>query len=216
MANSKDHWEHIYQSKNEVEVSWFQAYPKTSVTLIESCHLPLDAHILDVGGGDSRLADALLDKGFNHIWVLDISDRALEKAKTRLGERAYLVHWITSDILDFKPPVKFDLWHDRATFHFLTAEDEINRYIAIADEGISDEGKLILATFSEKGPKKCSGLDVHQYSEQLLSERFSLQFQKTGCIIENHVTPFNSVQSFLFCKFKKKIKDLTQITNLDT
>lgn len=206
MVNIKEHWEHIYQSKNEDEVSWFQAYPGKSVTLIGSCHLPLDAPILDVGGGDSHLVDALLDKEYSNIWILDISGKSLEKAKMRLGERAQLVHWIESDILDFKPPVKFELWHDRAAFHFLTGEDEIARYMAIANEGISEGGNLIVATFSEKGPEKCSGLDVHQYSEKVLSDKFPPCFEKMLCATEDHITPFNTVQQFLFCRFKKRGK----------
>jgi hypothetical protein len=206
MVNIKEHWEHIYQSKNEDEVSWFQAYPAKSVALIELYHLPLDAPLLDVGGGDSHLVDALMDKGYSNIWVLDIAGHALERAKMRLGERARLVHWIESDLLDFKPPVRFELWHDRATFHFLTKEDEIARYMDTVNEGLSDSGHLIIAAFSEKGPEKCSELDVHQYSEKLLSDKFSPCFEQVLCTTESHITPFNTVQQFLFCTFKKKGK----------
>jgi SAM-dependent methyltransferase len=203
MAGDKEHWEHIYESKDETGVSWFQACPATSLALIETCHLPLHAAVLDVGGGDSHLAEALLDRGFNNLWVLDISGKALQKAKMRLGERAKCVHWIESDVLDFKPPVKFDLWHDRAAFHFLTTEDNISRYAAMANERVVEGGHLIMATFSEVGPEKCSGLEVRRYSEQLLSQVFSPYFEKTACMTEDHVTPFNSVQNFLFCKFRK-------------
>lgn len=205
MTNNKEHWDHIYRHKNEAERSWFQAYPRTSVSLIESCHLSSDAPIIDVGGGDSCLADSLLDKGFSNIWVLDISNEAIEKAKTRLGRKAGLVHWVNCDILEFKPTVKFDLWHDRATFHFLNDEDKITRYITLADKSIAENGNLIIATFSNEGPSKCSGLDVHQYAEESLSEKFSPLFQKINCLTENHLTPFNTLQHFLFCKFKKSI-----------
>lgn len=204
MANNKEHWDHIYQHKNEAERSWFQTYPQTSVSLIESCHLSSDAPILDAGGGDSHLVDALLEKGFSNIWVMDISNEAIEKAKVRLGRKAELVHWVNCDILEFKPTIKFDLWHDRAAFHFLNDEDEIARYIALADKSIADNGNLIMATFSKDGPLKCSGLNVHQYSEESLSEKFSGRFQKISCLTENHITPFHTVQNFLFCKFKKK------------
>lgn len=203
MTNNKEHWDYIYQHKNEAERSWFQAYPQTSVSLIESCHLSSDAPVLDVGGGDSHLVDALLEKGFTNIWVLDISGQALERAKIRLGRKAQLVHWVSRSILEFEPSIKFELWHDRATFHFLTDEDEITRYITLAGESITGNGNLILSTFSNEGPLKCSGLDVHQYSEELLSEKFSGRFQKISCLTENHITPFDTLQNFLYCKFRK-------------
>jgi hypothetical protein len=203
MDGDRQHWEHIYETKDETRMSWYQARPGTSLALIDSCHLPFNAAILDVGGGDSRLAEALLDKGFNNIWVLDISAKALHRARTRLGERAELIHWIESDILGFIPPVTFELWHDRAAFHFLTTEDAISRYAAMAYKSIAENGNLIMATFSDKGPEKCSGLEVRRYSQQSLSGIFSPYFEKTVCMTEDHLTPFDSVQKFLFCKFKK-------------
>jgi hypothetical protein len=145
----------------------------------------------DVGGGDSHLVDALLEKGFTNIWVLDISDQALERAKIRLGWKAQLVHWVSCSILEFEPSIKFEMWHDRATFHFLHGEDEITRYITLADKSIANNGNLIISTFSNEGPPKCSGLDVRRYSEESLSERFSPLFQKRACFTENHTTPFN-------------------------
>jgi SAM-dependent methyltransferase len=200
----QQHWDEIYATKEEQEVSWFQPYPKTSMEFIELFKLPLNANIIDIGGGDSHFVDALLDKGYNNIWVLDISVAAIERAKHRLGERASKVNWIVSDVTDFVPPVAFDFWHDRAAFHFLTSEDKIYRYVSLAEEAIKKNGYLVLGTFSEKGPTRCSGLEIKQYSEASMSARFELAFDRIKCISEDHTTPFNTVQNFLFCSFKKK------------
>ena len=204
MQNNKQHWENVFATKEETEVSWFQPYPKTSIEFLELFQLPVTANIIDVGGGDSHLVDALLDKGYQNIWVLDISATALEKAKQRLGEKAKQVHWIVTDITEFVPPVQFDFWHDRAAFHFLTNEEAINKYVSIAEKGIKENGYLILGTFSENGPTKCSGLEIQQYNETSMSNRFEVDFNRIKCITENHTTPFNTVQNFLFCSFQKK------------
>ncbi|RPD44028.1 class I SAM-dependent methyltransferase [Paracnuella aquatica] len=202
--NQKQHWDHIYNTKAEDEVSWFQSYPKTSMEFVEMFNLPLDANIIDIGGGDSHFADALLDKGYQNIWVLDLSAAAIEKAKQRLGENASKVHWIVSDVTDFEPPVPFHFWHDRAAFHFLTTEEKIYRYVAIGEEAIAKDGYLVLGTFSENGPKKCSGLEIKQYSETSMSARFEVAFNRIKCIQEDHTTPFNTVQNFLFSSFQRK------------
>ena len=205
MQNNKQHWENVFATKDETEVSWFQLYPKTSMEFLELFQLPLSANIIDIGGGDSHLVDALLDKGYQNIWVLDISATALEKAKQRLGEKAKQVHWIVTDITEFIPPVQFDFWHDRAAFHFLTNEEAVNQYVSIAESGIKENGYLVLGTFSENGPTKCSGLEIQQYNETSMSKRFEVAFNRIKCITENHTTPFNTVQNFLFCSFKHKI-----------
>jgi SAM-dependent methyltransferase len=202
--DTKEHWEKVFATKAENEVSWFQIYPKTSVQFLEFFNLPLTANIIDIGGGDSHLVDALLDRGYQSIWVLDISANAIERAKKRLGERADKVHWIVSDVTAFKPDVTFELWHDRAAFHFLTAEEKIQRYVSIAENAIRKGGYLILGTFSEQGPKKCSGLEIKQYSEASMSARFAVSFERVKCVHEDHITPFNTVQNFLFCSFKRK------------
>lgn len=204
MDNNKQHWENVFTTKAPTEVSWFQEYPKTSVEFLELFSLPLTANIIDIGGGDSNLVDVLLDKGYQNIWVLDISAAALDRAKSRLGEKANLVHWVVTDVTAFEPPVQFDFWHDRAAFHFLTNEDAINKYVSIAEKAISDKGYLVLGTFSENGPEKCSGLQIRQYNEASMSARFEIAFNRIKCITENHVTPFNTVQNFLFCSFQKK------------
>lgn len=201
----KEHWDHIYTAKEEKEVSWFQPYPATSMGFVELFNLPLTANIIDIGGGDSHFVDALLDRGYQNIWVLDISANALERAKKRLGKKAVNVHWIVSDIIDFKPTVQFDFWHDRAAFHFLTSEDNIYKYVALAEQAIKKDGYLVLGTFSEQGPGKCSGLDIKQYSQASMSARFEISFERIKCIREDHITPGNIKQNFLFCSFKKTI-----------
>ncbi|MER3471674.1 MAG: SAM-dependent methyltransferase [Chitinophagaceae bacterium] len=202
--HEKNHWDNIYSSKAEDEVSWFQQYPKTSMEFVELFNLPLNANIIDIGGGDSHFVDALLDKGYKNIYVLDISANAIEKAKLRLGCKASKVHWIVSDITEFEPPLQFDLWHDRAAFHFLTTEDNIYKYVSIAEDAIKKDGYLVIGTFSEQGPKKCSGLEIKQYSEASMSARFEITFDRIKCITEDHITPTHAVQNFLFCSFKKK------------
>lgn len=203
MKNNKEHWEKIFITKQESEVSWFQEYPKTSVEFFDLFKLPLDANIIDIGGGDSHLVDVFIEKWYKNIYVLDISVNAIEKTQKRLGANADKVHWIVSDILDFKPSVKFDFWHDRAAFHFLTSEEHINKYVAIAEESINKGGYLILGTFSESGPDKCSGLEIRQYNAAGMSARFEKSFERIKCIEVQHATPFNTIQNFLFCSFKR-------------
>ena len=203
-ATTKQHWEKVFATKRETEVSWFQSYPKTSVEFLQLFKLPLDANIIDVGGGDSHFVDALIELGYKNIYLLDISANAIERMKKRLGANADKVHYIVSDVIDFVPTVKFDFWHDRAAFHFLTDEERINKYVSIAEHGIKPTGYLILGTFSETGPKKCSGLEIKQYNEANMSARFEIAFERIKCIYEDHTTPFNTVQNFLFCSFKRK------------
>lgn len=204
MSNSKEHWENVFATKKETDVSWFQEYPKTSIDFIELFNLPLHANIIDIGGGDSYFIDALIEKGFQNIYLLDISLNAIERTKKRLGDKANHVTYIVSDIIEFKPNVKFDFWHDRAAFHFLTDEENIFKYISIAEVAIKKSGYLILGTFSDEGPKKCSGLEIQQYTEASMSVRFEVAFNRIKCIRENHITPFHTTQNFLFCSFQKK------------
>jgi len=202
--NRKDHWENIYQTKGQQEVSWYQAKPETSLNFIVNSGLPLTAKIIDVGGGDGFLVDCLLELGYTDITVLDISVAAIEKAKARLGHKASDVKWIVSDITDFKPLEQYDLWHDRAVFHFLVNEDEIKSYTKRVSESINQDGTLIIGTFSEQGPKKCSGIEIRQYSEAALTAQFANGFMKTGSLTENHKTPFDTFQNFVFCVFRKQ------------
>jgi SAM-dependent methyltransferase len=203
----KNHWENVFETKAEDEVSWFQPYPKTSVEFLELFDLPLDANVIDIGAGDSHLVDVLIEKGYRNIYVLDISAVALERAKKRLGEKAQQVNWIVADVTEFEPPVKFDFWHDRAAFHFLTSEEKIERYVRLAESNIGEGGYLVLGTFSETGPAKCSGLEIKQYSEVSMSSRFERSFERIKCIEEKHQTPFNTTQDFLFCSFRRKLEN---------
>jgi SAM-dependent methyltransferase len=203
MENKKSHWENVFATKQPNEVSWTQEYPKTAMDYLENLNLPKTANIIDIGGGDSNFVDALLDKGYKNIWVLDISEFALERAKKRLENKSHLVHWIVSDITEFRPEVAFDFWHDRAVFHFLTKEENINKYVTIIGNSINQNGSFLLGTFSENGPLKCSGLEIKQYSESTMKQTFNDSFQAVKCFTENHTTPFNTTQNFQFCGFKK-------------
>jgi len=195
------HWDTVYKTKASNEVSWTQEIPTTSLDFIHSFGLSKTAKIIDIGGGDSKLVDYLLNEGFENITVLDISAQALEKAKKRLGEKAGKVNWVVSNILLFEPATSFDIWHDRATFHFLTTSDQVKKYMETARKAVS--GFLTIGTFSENGPEKCSGLEIKQYNEESLTAQLQNGFDKIRCITEDHTTPFVTKQNFLFCSFKR-------------
>lgn len=204
--NTKDkqaHWEHIYTNKALTEVSWYQATPTTSLALIESLDLSENASIIDIGGGDSFLIDNLLEHGFEQLTVVDISKRALDRAKARLGARASKVQWLQGDIASFSPKGPFDCWHDRAAFHFLTTDEQVAHYVQSATTAIKKGGYLILATFAEDGPTKCSGLDIRQYSAEKLDALFPA-FDLLKSMNITHETPFESTQNFVFVVLKKK------------
>lgn len=203
MNKSKLHWENIYSNKQPNEVSWTQEVPQTSLDFIRNANLNKYSKIIDIGGGDSKLVDFLLEQGFEDVSVLDISEEALKRAQKRLGERASRVKWIVSDINNFHPTMKYDFWHDRATFHFLTNENEITNYLATAQQSINPSGVLVIGTFSEQGPKKCSGIEIKQYSEVSMADRLKSFFEKIKCITVDHKTPFDTIQNFVFCSFKK-------------
>lgn len=201
--NRKNHWETVYETKNPNEVSWTQEIPKTSLDFIKSFDLSKKSKIIDIGGGDSKLVDFLIEEGFENITVLDISAKAIEKAKARLGVNAEKVNWIVSDITEFETNETFEVWHDRATFHFLTSEEQIQKYVETARKSVS--GYLTIGTFSENGPKKCSGLDIKQYNEETLTSEMVNGFEKIKCVTEDHTTPFETKQNFIFCSFKRQL-----------
>ncbi|MDP1728550.1 MAG: class I SAM-dependent methyltransferase [Bacteroidota bacterium] len=200
----KAYWEKIYQTKQSTEVSWYEAEPKVSIDIISQFNLPKSAHIMDCGAGDSRLVDYHLKLGYENITVLDISEAAFERTKKRLGEEAKKINWVVADEAKCKPDEQYDLWHDRAAFHFLTDEHEISNYLITIKNCIKPGGYLILATFSEQGPKKCSGLNIKQYSESSMTELLKDSFEKLKCFTVDHQTPFNTIQNFLYCSFKRK------------
>jgi len=197
----KEHWETVYATKTPQEVSWTQEKPRISLDFIASFQLDKSASIIDIGGGDSLLVDFLLDLGYTNISVLDISAHAIERAKVRLGDKARLITWIVSDINDFAPTEMYDLWHDRAAFHFLTKPKDIERYVKL----VSNQAKnLVVGTFSTNGPFKCSGLEISQYDEISLGELFAAEaFKRIETKRDDHMTPFGTTQNFVFASFSK-------------
>ena len=198
----KNHWDHIYSTRQPWELSWNQKMPGISLDFIHDLNLPASVRIIDIGGGDSQLVDCLLAEGYRNITVLDISEQGISRARNRLGESGHSVTWIVSDIAQFHPTEKYDLWHDRATFHFLTEKTEIHQYLRIAGKCV--RAYMVLGTFSESGPLKCSGLEIRRYSENDLQETLAEEFTKIRCRTEDHITPFNTRQNFIFCSFRKK------------
>lgn len=203
MFDRKSHWENIYQTKELNEVSWYQPTPETSLAFVKQFALPFDAKIIDVGGGDSFLVDHLLDLGYTNITVLDIAEAAINRARKRLGEKAKKVKWVVSDITEFKPTERYDFWHDRAAFHFLTSAEEIDAYFKVLQNGIASNGILVLGTFSDKGPTKCSGIEIKQYTEDEMTSKLDALFSKVQCVTLDHETPTGKQQNFVFCSFRK-------------
>lgn len=202
-SDRKKHWENIYQTKDLKDVSWYQPVPTTSLDLLKQFNIPTTAKIIDIGGGDSFLVDHLLDLGYTDLTVLDISAASLDRAKQRLGDRATKVKWIVADAATFKPTGQYDFWHDRAAFHFLTQEQEITNYINTIQKSMKPTGVLVIGAFSEQGPNKCSGIEIKQYSETTMTDRLNKFFEKIKCITVDHLTPFGTIQNFIFCSFKK-------------
>jgi 2-polyprenyl-3-methyl-5-hydroxy-6-metoxy-1,4-benzoquinol methylase len=202
--NRKAHWESIYSSKAPTEVSWYQEYPKRSLELISDTGIGIDAHIIDVGGGASTLVDGLLDSGFRNITVLDISATALDQTKARLGERGKAVTWLEADITRVTlPHHEYDLWHDRAVFHFLTTAEARESYVNAVRHSLKPNGHIIVATFAPDGPTRCSGLDIVRYSPDELHDEFGSDFQYIKSVSESHPTPFGTYQKFMYCYCKK-------------
>ena len=201
--NRKEHWENMFSTKAENQVSWYQPNPETSVNFFIENKIPKIARIIEIGGGDSYLIDKLLELGYENLTLLDISENAIERIKKRLGENSEKVRFIVSDVLDFHPEEKFDVWHDRASFHFLTDSSEIKKYEETVASSLAKNGFLFIGTFSENGPLKCSGLEIKQYSEEKFEKIFSEDFAKLKCFNENHKTPFETIQNFIFCISEK-------------
>lgn len=197
----KKHWENVYQNKTPEQVSWTQKIPKTSLKFIAQFDLDTSAKIIDVGGGDSHLVDFLFEESYHNISVLDISEKAIERAKKRLGNKSNNINWIVSNILDFMPETKYDVWHDRAAFHFLTSKKDIESYVKIVSQFANH---IVLGTFSKNGPLKCSGLPISQYNAEDLQALLKSDFELVSSHYEDHTTPFDTQQNFLFCSFRRK------------
>jgi len=197
------HWDHIYSSKNENDVSWYQEYPKTSMDLINKYSTDKSISIIDIGSGRSKTLKNLIEQEYDDLTYLDISKEACFKSKISLGKKQDLVQWHVDNVLDFKTKKNFSIWHDRAVFHFLISKEDVIKYKQVAIKNIVKGGYLILGTFSENGPEKCSGLEVSRYSAESISEVFKPEFKLVESFTTDHKTPFNTTQNFLFSIFKK-------------
>ncbi|MGB0850275.1 MAG: class I SAM-dependent methyltransferase [Bacteroidia bacterium] len=199
--SNQEHWEKIYTTKTPSEVSWTQEVPQTSLDLIAKFDLPKFAHIIDIGGGDSLLVDHLLALGYTNVTVLDISKAAIERAKKRLGEDAEKVTWLVQDITRFSPKGRYDLWHDRAVFHFLTSPEDKTYYV----DKVRHASHVVLGTFSKSGPLKCSSLPITQYDEKDFTDLFSTDFEIKEYFTIDHTTPFDTIQNFSFARMTRKL-----------
>lgn len=196
------HWQSVYTTKSADAVSWFQPSPEPSLKMIEAVGLAPPAKVIDVGGGASALVDALVARGFS-VTVLDIAESALAVARNRLGTSAAKVDWQVADITVWRPTAQFDLWHDRAVFHFLTAPEDRKAYLAAMDKGLAADGVAIIATFAEDGPDRCSGLPVRRYSAESLAAELGPGFRLVEQARETHVTPWHAPQSFTWTAFRR-------------
>jgi ubiquinone/menaquinone biosynthesis C-methylase UbiE len=201
----KLHWEKIYAAKADDQVSWFQMQPQQSLDLIHSTGVVKTAQIIDVGAGASTLVDYLLGDGFKNITVLDISPTALDRAKARLGARASKLTWIEADITQSSLPQSYyDVWHDRAVFHFLTATEDRQKYVALVRRSLKPGGHIVVASFAPDGPTQCSGLDVMRYSPQSIHHEFGADFEVVESRSETHLTPSGVQQKFIYCYCRKQ------------
>lgn len=199
--NRQAHWDGVYSKKESTEVSWYQQHPERSLELIKATGVDPSASIIDIGGGASTLVDFLLDAGYQNLSVLDIAHGAIEQAKFRLGQLADKVEWLEQDITRFIAEESFDVWHDRAVFHFLTDADDRLSYVEAMSNALKPGGHAIVATFNLDGPEKCSGLDVVRYSPETMSAIFGEGFQLVETKSEKHETPGGASQSFVYCRF---------------
>jgi 2-polyprenyl-3-methyl-5-hydroxy-6-metoxy-1,4-benzoquinol methylase len=203
-TDRKDHWEHVYSTKPETGMSWYQREPRLSLELIGAIAPAKGGRIIDVGGGASVLVDSLLDLPLGEIVVLDISEMALGKAKARLGERAERVHWVVADVTEASELGTFDVWHDRAVFHFLTDAEGRRSYVEVAWKTVPEGGHLVIATFADDGPKRCSDLDVCRYNARSLASELGEGFSLVREARETHTTPWGSSQAFVYGVFRRQ------------
>jgi SAM-dependent methyltransferase len=197
----KSHWEEIYAERRPAEVSWFQAHPEYSLSLIEASGVGRNAGIIDIGGGASMLVDHLLMAGYGNVTVLDIARSGIDQARARLGALARKVTWLEQDVTDFTPEWQFDIWHDRAVFHFLTGEADRMCYVETLKKALKPYGQAIIATFSENGPMECNGLDVLRYTPESLDHAMGRSFYLSESRVEDHHMPDGGIQQFIYCRF---------------
>ena len=202
--NRKDHWERVYQKQAPTEVGWYQAYPETSLKLINNTAVGHNSRIIDVGGGTSKLSEHLLDQGYKELTVLDISNSSIKKAKSQLGKKSSRINWIEGDVTRYGFKEHYDVWHDRAVFHFLTKIEDRKGYVNSLDQALKLNGHLIIAAFSLEAPPKCSGLSVVRYSPESLQNELGDNFNLVETLVEDHVTPSGVKQNFIYCRFMKR------------
>lgn len=203
--HTQEHWEDVYNTKETNQVSWFQEHAETSLTFIDNAVKAKDAAIIDVGGGASTLVDDLLLRSHNNVTVLDLSLAALQKSQSRIGEKSASVQWLQGNILETSlRPNHYDVWHDRAVFHFLTSPLERQTYISKLCSAVKKGALVVIATFAEDGPEKCSGLPVMRYSADELQKQFGAAFELLASKKESHFTPWGSEQRFTYCSFIKR------------
>jgi 2-polyprenyl-3-methyl-5-hydroxy-6-metoxy-1,4-benzoquinol methylase len=201
--NRQAHWQNVYEQKGENQVSWFQERPNISLELIEAVRADQSSAIIDIGGGASRLVDALVDKAYRDLTVLDLSESAVSIAKMRLGQRAATVNWIVADVTQWEPARSYDLWHDRAAFHFLTEASDRTAYIDRLTKAVRSGGHAIIGTFAPDGPERCSGLPVVRYDPAQLSATLTPKFALLDMRRDDHKTPWGAIQHFQFSVFRR-------------
>jgi SAM-dependent methyltransferase len=199
-----DHWQQVYQTKTEQEVSWHQDQPEPSLSMVCAATASLTAPIIDIGGGASHLVDLLLQRGYRDLSVLDISPAALARARVRLGAPAAAIDWIAADITTWTPRRRYELWHDRATFHFMATEHDRAAYLDRLRQALLPGGHAVIATFSLQGPEKCSGLPVMRYDPETLARTLGREFTLVNSEHRLHQTPWSSVQAFQFSVFRRQ------------
>ena len=198
------HWQNVYKEKAENQVSWFQETPAISLELIEAIHPKFDSAIIDIGGGASRLVDVLVRAGYRDLSVLDVSENAIAMAKARMGESTAMVKWIVADVTQWEPTRRYDLWHDRAAFHFLSEAADRTAYVERLTSALRPGGHAIIGTFAVDGPERCSGLPVVRYDAELLSATLGKAFAFVETRRHDHRTPMGSVQLFQFSIFRRQ------------
>jgi len=200
----REHWEHFYQTHPEQNLSWFELVPALSLEMIRKCARSKSDSIVDIGGGNSRLVDSLLAEGYTSVTVLDVSSSALSVTRDRLGDRAAQVQWIESDVLAWNCSSSFDIWHDRAAYHFLTEAGDRASYAALAASGVKAGGSLIVATFGLEGPRSCSGLPVYRASAEMIAADFAAAFELVESLPHEHQTPSGNIQRFQVSRLRRK------------
>ena len=202
-SDAAAHWDHAYADGEDAN-SWFQAYPAASLSMLDAAGISAGDSVIDVGGGASNFADALLGRGFRDVTVLDISSTGMRHAQQRLGARARHVHWVVTDLLAWRPPRRYRVWHDRAVFHFLTSQSAQSQYLDVLDAATEPASVAVFGLFAPDGPRRCSGLPVARYSVTTLTDRLGVGWQLIAEDREEHTTPAGRIQPFTWAALRKQ------------